>query len=85
LELREFQAEYTSPNAAPIVHIRVIAKLVRMPLREIVASHMVEQKAAAAANNLDNVVAAFDEALGPVLKDIVVWALTSVPPQPPES
>jgi len=85
LELREFQAEYASPDAAPTVHIRVIAKLVRMPKREIVASHMVEQKAAAAANNLDSVVAAFDEALGPVLKDIVVWTLTSVPPQPPES
>ena len=85
LELREFQAEYASPEAPPAVQIRVIAKLVRMPIREIVASHMVEQKAAAAANNLDSVVAAFDEALGPVLKEIVVWTLTSVPPQAPES
>ena len=81
LELREFQAEYASPQAPPTVHVRLIAKLVRMPMREIVASHTAEQMSPAAANNLDSVVAAFDEALGPVLKDIVVWTLTSVPPQ----
>jgi cholesterol transport system auxiliary component len=85
IELREFQAEYASPTAPPTVHIRIIAKLVRMPVREIVASHMTERKAQAATNTLDGVVAAFDEALGPVLKDIVVWSLTSVPPKRPQS
>ena len=85
IELREFQAEYASPESAPTVHIRMIAKLVRMPVREIVASHMTERKAQAASNTLDGVVAAFDEALGPVLKEIVVWSLTSVPADRPES
>jgi cholesterol transport system auxiliary component len=85
IELREFQAEYASPEAPPSVHIRIIAKLVRMPVREIVASHMTERKAQAASNTLDSVVAAFDDALGPVLKDIVVWTLTSVPPDRPGS
>ncbi len=81
LELREFQAEYAAPQAPPTVHIRLIAKLVRMPEREIVAAHMAERLQLAAANTLDGVVAAFDEALGPVLKQIVVWTLTSVPPE----
>jgi cholesterol transport system auxiliary component len=85
IELREFQAEYAAPEAPPTVHVRMIAKLVRMPMREIVAAHMTEQKAAAAANTLDGVVAAFDEALGPVLKQIVLWALTSVPPNRPQN
>ena len=85
IELREFQAEYASPDTPPTVHIRIISKLVRMPVREIVASHMTERKAVAAANTLDGVVAAFDEALGPVLKDVVVWTLTAVPPQRPQS
>jgi cholesterol transport system auxiliary component len=85
IELREFQAEYASPDTPPTVHIRIISKLVRMPVREIVASHMTERKAVAAANTLDGVVAAFDEALGPVLKDVVVWTLTSVPPKRPQS
>lgn len=85
IELREFQAEYASPDTPPTVHIRIISKLVRMPVREIVASHMTERKAVAAANTLDGVVAAFDEALGPVLKDVVVWTLTAVPPKRPQS
>ena len=81
LELREFQAEYETPGAPPTVHIRMIAKLVRMPVREIVAAHMTERKEIAAANSLDAVVAAFGEALGPVLKEIVLCALTTVPPR----
>ena len=85
LELREFQAEYERADAPPTVHIRLIAKLVRMPVREIVATHMAERKEAAAVNSLDSVVAAFDEGLGPVLKEIVVWTLTVVPPERPES
>ena len=84
LELREFQAEYEDPQAPPTVHVRVIAKLVRMPAREIIASHMTEQKQAAAANTLNTVVDAFDAALGPVLKEIVKWALTAVPPTVPK-
>lgn len=85
LELREFQAEYETLEAPPSVHIRVIAKLVRMPAREIVAAHMTERTQIATANTLDGVVAAFDEALGPVLKEIVVFTLTAVPPKRPES
>ncbi len=85
LELREFQAEYNAPTTPPTVHIRLIAKLVRMPAREIVAAHMTERKEIAAANSLDAVVAAFDTALGPVLKEIVTWVLTTVPPQRPEA
>ena len=83
LELREFQAEYDSPQAPPTVHIRIIAKLVRMPAREIVAAHMAERKQAATANSLDSVIGAFDEALGPVLKEIVIWTIKAVPPQRP--
>lgn len=85
LELREFQAEYASSEAPPTVHIRMIAKLVRMPQREIVATHMAQRMLPAATNTLDSVVAAFDDALGPVLKEIVIWTLTSVPPERPES
>jgi cholesterol transport system auxiliary component len=85
LELREFQAEYDTPQAPPTVHIRLIAKLVRMPAREIVAAHMAEQKATAGANSLDSVVEAFDDALGPVLKEIVVWTIRAVPPERPSS
>jgi cholesterol transport system auxiliary component len=66
------------------VHVRIISKLVRMPAREIVASHTAEQKQLAGANTLDAVVDAFDTALGPVLKDIVQWTMTAVPPTVPK-
>ena len=56
-----------------------------MPVREIVASHVSEQKQLASANTLDAVVNAFDTALGPVLKDIVQWSMTTVPPTVPKS
>ena len=85
LELREFQAEYRSPETPPLVHVRIIGKLVRMPVREIVATHMAEESVAASANTLDAVVTAFDAALGPVLKDLVIWALSAVPHKLPQS
>ena len=66
-----------------MVHIRIIAKLVRMPAREIVAAHMAERTLTAETNTLDGVVAAFDGALGPVLKEIVTWSLAAVPPERP--
>lgn len=81
-ELREFQAEYKSPDATPRAHVRLIGKLVRMPQREIVATTTAEEFAPASANTLNDVVDAFDEALGVVLKRMVVWALTAVPPEP---
>lgn len=83
LELREFQADYESAKNLPTVDVRMIAKLVRMPDREIVATHMAERRVPAEANSLDAVVGAFDTALGPVLKEVVVWTLTAVPPQRP--
>ena len=46
---------------------------------------MAEQKAIAGANSLDSVVEAFDDALGPVLKEIVVWTIRAVPPERPSS
>ena len=83
LELREFQAEYESAHDLPAAHIRMIAKLVRMPDREIVAAHTADRRIMASANTLDAVVGAFDAALGPVLKEIVEWTLRAVPPTRP--
>ena len=77
-DLREFQAEYNE-GGAPIAHVRINAKLVRMPQRTIIASHTVENRVRAQANTILDVVYAFDEALGKTLKSIVEWAL-KVPP-----
>ena len=85
-ELREFQAEYDSPlpdgakvlgpgDPAPWARVRINAKLVKMPQREIIATKTVERRIRANANTMAEIIAAFDEALGKTLKTIVVWTL----------
>ena len=79
-ELREFQAEYVG-GSAPVVLVRINAKLVRMPQREIIATITAESKVAAADADLESVVRAFDTALGKTLKRLVEWTLRTAPPK----
>ena len=74
LELREFQSEY-SGDGPPEAHVRINAKLVKMPQRAIVGSERFTSNVKARADTMDAIVAAFDEALGDVLKDLVGWTL----------
>ena len=74
LELREFQAEYFH-GAAPSVHVAINAKLVQMPRRTIIGSENFGAISPAAADDLMDIIAAFDVALGKVLKRLVEWAL----------
>ncbi len=75
-DLREFQAEYlTGPK--PRVHIAIIARLVKMPRRSIIGSKKFEAVIEAPADTMEAIVAAFDEALGKVLKRLVEWTLVT--------
>lgn len=85
-ELREFQAEYAerlpedvsvlSPfSTPPSIRVRINAKLVTMPRREIVASENFERVVKAERNSMEAIIGAFDDALGKVLKAVVVWTL----------
>ena len=74
-ELREFQAEYAQENVAPVVRVRLNAKIIKQPRRSIIASANFEAVAQAEANRIDDVVIAFDTALGKVLRQIVEWTL----------
>lgn len=73
-DLREFQAEYLGGNN-PQVHVVIIARLVKMPRRSIIGSKKFEAVIAAESDNMDAIIAAFDEALGKVLKRLVEWTL----------
>ena len=57
------------------MHVRINAKLVRMPQRTIVASTQVEHTVEAPSNQMDLIIDAFDSALGKVLKKLVQWTL----------
>lgn len=85
-ELREFQAEYEEripentielgPTAtAPFARVRINAKLVQMPQREIIAHRTFENRISAKANRMSDIIDAFDEALGKTLKSVVIWTL----------
>jgi len=73
-ELREFQAEYFG-SAIPQAHVGMTARLVKMPRRAIIGSESFEAKVPAKADRMVDIVDAFDEALGKVLRRIVEWAL----------
>lgn len=81
-DLREFQAEYID-GGPPRIRIRLNAKLVRMPQRDILATETFEFVEPATSSDLEAVVVAFDVALGKTLKRIVEWSLTQVPPESP--
>ena len=72
-EIRHFEALYDSPNGPPVVWVAIIARLVAPSGREIVAQSSFERREQASANEIPRIVLAFDEALGAVIKDIVVW------------
>ena len=74
--IRDFQAMYDSPNAAPRVVVALDARLVQMPSRKIVAHTVVRRAARAAANTLDAVVQAYDAALGEAAVDLVRWTVS---------
>jgi cholesterol transport system auxiliary component len=70
-EIYDFEAVYENINEAPIIHIRMVAKLVTFPERELVASFGVDVHEHARANKLDTIMAAFDHAFQGAQKLIV--------------
>jgi cholesterol transport system auxiliary component len=81
-DLRNFEALYYY-GRPPIVRVRIIAKLVRLPDRQIIGVASFERCVRARANKIPTVVEAFDQALGSVIKRLVSWTLRTPPPRPP--
>jgi cholesterol transport system auxiliary component len=73
-ELREFQAEKNA-DGTTAVRVRLNLKLIRPALGQIVASQSFESVKPANSEAVGDIVAAFDEALGAVLKRAVGWTL----------
>ena len=74
-EIRHFEAVYDSPNGAPEIWVEIIARLVDPAGRNILAHASFERRQRAAANDIPQIVLAFDEAVGAVMADIVVWTV----------
>jgi cholesterol transport system auxiliary component len=76
-ELRHFEAVYDKPNAPPQIWVALNVRLVKMPERSIVAQTLIEQNQQASANNIQQIVLAFDAALSGATKQIVAWTVTN--------
>ena len=79
-EIKEFQARYDAPDGPPQIVINIQAKLARMPQRQIATNLNVTQQVGATANNLDSIVAAFNQAVGAAIGQIVSGTLAMPPP-----
>jgi len=83
-EMREFQAHYTGgiapspdqPASPPEISVRIDARLVSVSERRVVENISVSHSAQARTNEMNGIVAAFNEALGAALAEIVNWTLT---------
>ena len=72
-DLRAFQLNRNGGDA--IVRVRLDPTLLRLPRREIVGRESFAANVAPEGQGVDAVVAAFDAALGSVLKQTVMWTL----------
>ena len=81
-DLRNFEAMYFY-GGTPIVKVRIVAKLVRLPDRQIIGVATFERCVRARADKVPKVVEAFDQALGSVIKRLVAWTLKTPPARPP--
>jgi cholesterol transport system auxiliary component len=74
-DIRHFEALYDSSNGAPEVWVAISARLVNPSGRDVVAHASFERRERAKGNDIAQIVVAFDEALGGVMEDIVLWTV----------
>jgi cholesterol transport system auxiliary component len=75
-ELRDFEAQYDgTKDGPPKIHVRVEARLFRLQDREVVGTMSFTAERTPARNDIDSIVAGFDDALGTVLTRLVAWTL----------
>ena len=73
--IREFQAEYVATDTAPSVRVRLQNRLLRLPRRDEVGVASFQSTEPADSTRLDDIVVAFDAALGSTMRDTVEWTL----------
>jgi cholesterol transport system auxiliary component len=74
-EIRHFEAVYDSASGPPQARVTLIARLVSVPRRAVIAQARFERRVRAAGAAVSDVVTAFEAATDAVLRDIVTWTL----------
>lgn len=75
LELRDFGARYDAPDGAPTAVVTIVARMLKAPGREVIAALNSSHQARASENKIPAAVAAFNQATGEAMEEIVAWAL----------
>jgi cholesterol transport system auxiliary component len=70
VEVRHFQAEYASDNAAPAAHVMIVGRLIRVVDRQLVGTLVAEARSKAQDNRMRAVIAAFETAAQQVALDL---------------
>lgn len=78
IELRDFQADYTS-NQAIAAHVRLTAKLINTKTEEIVKTFPYDQIETVKGSSLNDIVLAFDKAQQVVAQKLVQDVITALP------
>ena len=79
LNIREFQAEYLNGTSAPPqVDIRIQCRLLGLPRRLEISQLDEAEQVEAAGTSVEQVVRAYDDALGKVLKRLGKWAVATI-------
>lgn len=79
MNIREFQAEYPNGTSKPpTVNIRLQPRLLQLPRRLEIAELDESAAIEASGTAIEDVVRAFDDALGKVLKRIGIWTVETV-------
>jgi len=74
-DIRHFEAVYDSREGPPEVWIAISARLVEPSGRDVVAHASFERRKQAQGSDIPQIVLAFDEALGGVMEEIVLWTV----------
>lgn len=76
--VRRFEAEYTGSNTAPDVHVALDCLVGKREGREVLANFVAEGSAAASANKLSAVIAAFETATNAAIDSLSAQTLDTV-------
>jgi ABC-type uncharacterized transport system auxiliary subunit len=74
IEVLDFQAEYSAPNAAPTVHVHFLARIGNAGDRHVLARFEPDIREAAADNRMSAIVDAYNRAADKALADIAAGA-----------
>lgn len=79
LDIRDFQAEYGNDlENPPVINVRIQVRLLSAARRESLAFTSTQHLTTSEGTSVDEIVIAFDEALGKVLKRIVEWTVETI-------